>query len=69
MKLSEYNQAFKDALQYLSKYVYIHKGSKAIQNNIVELSHWNDEHPGATKKELLARLAETIRVEDKGIRY
>ena len=64
-----YNQAFKDALQYMSKYVYMHKTGKMIQNNIAELSHWIDANPKATQDELLTRLAETVRVKPTEIRY
>jgi len=69
MKLSEYNQGIKDALQYISKFYYVHKGGKTFQHNIAEICHWLDENPQADKVKLLDKLAATVRKKPEEIRY
>jgi len=60
-KLSEYNQAFKDALQFVSKFVYMSKGTKTLQSQITDLCHWLEENPTISKGKLLEKLAEILR--------
>jgi hypothetical protein len=69
-KPTEYNQAFKDALQFASKFIYMNRGTKAFQNEITNLCHWIDENPKTSKVQLLAKLAEILRqfVKDE-VRY
>ena len=68
--MKEYNQAFKDALQFVSKYIYMNRGTKSLQNDIAELCHWLDDNPEIDKKKLLIKLAEILRkfVKDE-VRY
>ena len=58
--LTPYNQAFRDCLQFISKYVYLNKGTKSLQNDIVELSHWLDANPEIAKVELQKRLLKVL---------
>ena len=69
-KLTQYNQAFKDALRFISKYIYLNKGTKTLENDINNLCHWLDENPVVNKKQLLGKLASILRKFVKeGIRY
>jgi len=52
----DYTQGFKDALQFVSKYVYLNKGTKSLQNDIVELCHWLDANPQVGDTELKKKL-------------
>ena len=67
--MKEYNKAFKDALQFISKYIYINKGTKSLQNDIAELCHWLDANPEASRQKLLTELAERLRKFVKHERY
>ena len=69
-QLSEYNQAFRDALQFISKYVYMNKSAKTLQNDITDLCHWIEENPEVSRKDLIKKLAETLRkfAKPEGIR-
>jgi hypothetical protein len=67
--MKEYNQAFKDALQFVSKYIYLNRGTKSLQNDIAHISHWLDDNPETTRAELLIKLAEILRKFKKEVRY
>jgi hypothetical protein len=70
-KITEYNQAFKDALNFMNKFVYMNRGTKAFQLEATNLCHWIDDNPTASKVQLLQKLAEVMRkyVKDETPRY
>lgn len=68
-RLTPYNQAFRDGLQFLSKYVYLNKGTKSLQADITNLCHWLDENPVVNRKRLLAKCASILRKFVKYERY
>ena len=69
--MTEYNQAFKDCLMFMSKFLYLKLQRKSLQTEIIELAHWLDDHPATDKKTLLNKLAGILRkyMPDESIRY